>query len=118
MKNALFDHPTGPRSNLIIIDQLINPPTLFGSFRDLSLFCRVFLNLYVLIESEDPDPYFRWLRERGGMDFVSDFVRPDTESGIFIDVDYNRSPTVVTDRIVPENLNRILSEIKMVHSLR
>jgi len=40
---------------LLIRDQLVNPPTWFSSFRDLTLYCHIFLKDDILIESEDPD---------------------------------------------------------------
>ena len=42
-------------STLIIRDQLVNPPTWFASFRDLTLFCSIFLKKEIVIESEDVD---------------------------------------------------------------
>lgn len=66
---------------LIIRDALVNPPTWFASFRDLTLYCAVMLKLDIVIESEEVDIYHRWLRRRGGMDFVRDFVRPGQRSG-------------------------------------
>jgi hypothetical protein len=51
---------------LIIRDRLVNPPTWFSSFRDLTLYCHIFLKDDVLIESDDPDPYYRWMRSPGG----------------------------------------------------
>ena len=92
---------------LLIRDQLVNPPTWFSSFRDLTLYCHVFLRDDILIESDDPDPYYRWMRSRGGMDFVEDFVRPGQEDGVHLDVEHNYPRTVVTDRIAPENVHRL-----------
>ena len=97
---------------LIIRDQLVNPPTWFSSFRDLTLYCHVFLKDDVVIESEDPDPYFRWMRPRGGMDFVEDFVRPGAEDGVHLDVEHNYPRTVVTDRIAPENVHSLIRLIR------
>ncbi|HTQ31953.1 MAG TPA: hypothetical protein VMI53_12150, partial [Opitutaceae bacterium] len=67
---------------LIIRDQLVNPPTWFLSFRDLTLYCSVFLRLDIIVESDDIDTYYRWLRPRGGLDFVEQFVRPGEEAGL------------------------------------
>jgi hypothetical protein len=97
---------------LIIRDQLVNPPTWFSSFRDLTLYCHIFLRDSVVIESEDPDPYYRWIRGRGGMDFVEDFVRPGSEDGIHVDVDLNYPRTVLTDRISPENMHWLIARIR------
>lgn len=97
---------------LIIRDQLANPPTWFSSFRDLTLYCNIFMKDDVVIESEDPDPYYRWIRARGGMDFVEDFVRPGAEEGVHLDVEHNYPRTVVTDRIAPENLHSLIRLIR------
>lgn len=97
---------------LIIRDQLVNPPTWFLSFRDLTLYCSVFLRLDILVESDDIDTYYRWLRPRGGLDFVEQFVRPGEEKGLRLDVEAARPPTVVTDRITPENAGRLIRQIQ------
>lgn len=97
---------------LIIRDQLVTPPTWFLSFRDLTLYCHVFLKTEVVIESEDPDPYWRWMRARGGMDFVEDFVRPGSERGLRLDFEPTYPPCIVTDRIAPENVHRLIARIR------
>ena len=102
---------------LIIRDQLVTPPTWFSSFRDLTLYCHVFLHADILIESNDPDPYWRWMRPRGGMDFVEDFVRPGLEDGVRLDVEPNYPRSVITDRIAPENLQELISKIRVCGSL-
>ena len=96
---------------LIIRDQLVNPPTWFSSFRDLTLYCHIFLHHDVVIESQDPDPYFRWMRPRGGLDFVQDFVRPGSEDGVHLDLEHNYPRSVITDRIAPENVHRLIAQI-------
>src|SRR4051812_45550523 len=96
---------------LIIRDQLVNPPTWFSSFRDLTLYCHIFLRQDVVIESQDPDPYFRFMRPRGGLDFVQDFVRPGSEDGVHLDVEHNYPRSVITDRISPENVHRLIAQI-------
>lgn len=102
---------------LIIRDQLVNPPTWFASFRDLTLYCHIFLKDEVVIESEDVDTYYRWIKPRGGMDFVEDFVRPGAEDGLHLDLEYNYPRTVITDRIAPENLDRIIQRIRCCRGL-
>ena len=52
---------------LIIRDQLTCPPTWFASFRDLTLYCHVFLKQDVLIESAQADFYWRWIKQRAGI---------------------------------------------------
>lgn len=104
--------------NLIIRDQLVNPPTWFASFRDLTLYCHIFLHDDIVIESENPDPYYLWIKPRGGMDFVEDFVRPGSESGVRLDVEHNYPQSVVTDRIAPENVHRLISLIRRIRGIR
>ncbi len=100
---------------LIIRDQLVNPPTWFASFRDLTLYCNVFLKDDVVIESEDADIYYHWIKPRGGMDFIEDFVRPGAENGIHLDIEHNFPQTIVTDRIAPENVHQL---IRMIQAAR
>jgi hypothetical protein len=97
---------------LIIRDQLVNPPTWFASFRDLTLYCHIFLHHDIVIESDDPDPYVRFMRPRGGMDFVADFVRPGAEDGLHLDTAHNYPCSIVTDRIAPENVHRLIAGIR------
>ncbi len=96
---------------LIISDKVISPPTTRSAFRDLTLYCDIFLKKPVVIESNDPDPFYRWLRPMGGMDFVQDFVRPGSEIGLRIDS--KPAPlTIVADRIVAENLHWLIVRLK------
>jgi hypothetical protein len=97
---------------LIIRDQLVNPPTWFLSFRDLTLYCAIFLRLDVVVESDEIDTYYRWIKPRGGMDFVKDFVRPGTENGLRLDIHAQYPRSVVTDRIAPENVDRLIQQIR------
>jgi hypothetical protein len=66
----------------------------------------------MVIESEDVDIYWRWLKQRGGMDFIEDFVRPGSEDGLRLDIEHNYPRTIVVDRIVPENTHTLISRIK------
>ncbi len=100
--------------NLIIRDQLLNPPTWFASFRDLTLYCNIFLRDHIVIESDDPDLYYRWIKPKGGMDFIEDFVRPGSEEGMHLDISHNYPRTIVTDRIAPENVHRLIALISQL----
>ena len=97
---------------LVIRDQLVCPPTWFASFRDLTLYCHIMLKLEIVIESEDADVYYRWIKPRGGMDFIEDFVRPGTEDGARLDLACTTNRTIVTDRIAPENVHRLIASIR------
>ncbi|MBA3848658.1 MAG: hypothetical protein C0502_01525 [Opitutus sp.] len=97
---------------LLIRDQLTCPPTWFLSYRDLTLYCAVMLRLDIVLESDNPDLYYRWVRPRGGMDFVQDIVRPGSERGVHLDFERHFANTVVTDRIAPENVHRLIASIR------
>lgn len=97
---------------LLIRDQLTCPPTWFLSYRDLTLYCAVMLKLDVVLESDDPDLYYHWIRRRGGMDFVQDIVRPGAERGVHLDRERQFANTIVTDRIAPENVHRLIASIR------
>jgi len=97
---------------LLIRDQLTCPPTWFASYRDLTLYCAIFLKLDIVIESENPDPYYRWIKPRGGMDFIEDIIRPGTECGLHLDLKREFPRTIITDRIAPENVHRLIASIR------
>ena len=97
---------------LIIRDQLVCPPTWFASYRDLTLYCHILLKLDIVIESETTDMYYRWIKPKGGMDFIEDFVRPGSEDGPRLDLARTTPRTIVTDRIAPENVHRLIAGIR------
>lgn len=97
---------------LIIRDQLVCPPTWFASYRDLTLYCHILLKMDIVIESEAADVYYHWIKPRGGMDFIEDFVRPGSEKGPRLDLTRATSSTIVTDRIAPENVHRLIASIR------
>ena len=97
---------------LIIRDQLVCPPTWFASYRDLTLYCHILLKLDIVIESETADMYYHWIKPRGGMDFIEDIVRPGSEHGTRLDVASHAPCTIVTDRIAPENVHRLIGAIR------
>jgi hypothetical protein len=97
---------------LIIRDQLVCPPTWFASYRDLTLYCHILLKMDIVIESESADIYYHWIKPRGGMDFIEDFVRPGSEAGPKLDLTRSTASTIVTDRIAPENVHRLIASIR------
>ncbi len=97
---------------LLIRDQLTCPPTWFASYRDLTLYCAVILKMDIVLESAEPDAYYRWIKPRGGMDFIEDIVRPGTERGVHLDTARNFPATIITDRIAPENVHRLIAAIR------
>lgn len=105
---------------LIIRDQLLTPPTWFLSFRDLTLYCVTFMRAEIVIEIDsgaNPDSYWKWMKPRGGMDYVKDFVERGKEDGVRLDTEPNFPRTIVTDRIAIENYHRLLGQIKFLGGL-
>lgn len=104
--------------NLIIRAHLLNPPTKLGSFRELTLFIKLWhQNISdILIESarQDVDLYWKFLRSSpGSLDFVSEFVYEDEEEyGLRIDDFCRISPTIQAPYIRENNLQNILKAIK------
>ena len=99
---------------LLIRDQLVCPPTWFASYRDLTLYCSVLLHMDIVIESDEPDAYHGWIKRRGGMDFIKDFVRPGSEHGVHLDFAPHFPGTILTDRIAPENVHRLIASIRVL----
>jgi hypothetical protein len=66
----------------------------------------------IVIESEAADLYYRWIKPKGGMDFIEDFVRPGSEEGTRLDVARAKPRTIATDRIAPENVHRLIAGIR------
>jgi hypothetical protein len=64
------------------------------------------------VESDQIDTYYRWIKPRGGMDFVEDFVRPGSEDGVRLDIEHSYPRTIITDRISPENVGRLIAQIQ------
>jgi len=102
---------------IIIKDELVNPPTWFSSFRDLTLICSLRLHADIVIETQETDLYYKWLKPRGGMDFIDDFVLPGLEEGIRLDTELNFDPSIVVDRIVPENTHQLYNRIQFATTL-
>jgi hypothetical protein len=48
------------------------------------------------------------------MDFVADFVRPGAEDGVHLDVEHNYPRSIVTDRIAPENVHRLIAGLRAI----
>jgi hypothetical protein len=51
------------------------------------------------------------------MDFIADFVQPGLEEGIRIDTELNFDPSIVVDRIVPENTHLLYNRIQFATTL-
>jgi len=95
--------------NLIIEADLVNPPTLIGAFRDLTFFATLWPPHYDVLlkcDHEYVDIYYNFIKAKGCMDFIKDFIYAD-EEGLYIG-------NKITDRITPETLPKLLKRIGFV----
>jgi hypothetical protein len=96
--------------NLIIEAELINPPTMLGSFRDLTFFATKYHPHYEVLlkcDHELVDLYYHFLKRHiGGMDFVRDFIYKE-EKGLSV----GPHGIITVDRIIPENMPFLLQRI-------
>lgn len=93
----------------------MNPPTSISCFRDLTLYAHLFNKYFVLIEAEPKDPYYRYLKKAGAMDYVDDIILPGEETGIRIDTDFVYAPTAcVVDKITAYNLKYIVQSLGLL----
>ncbi len=101
---------------IIIRDELSAPPSWFPSFRDLTLYVAVFVKTDIVVESDNIDVYYRWLKPRGGMDFVSDFVPTGRERGLRIDtvarLGVPEGRRIIVPRILPENMHHLICAVR------
>lgn len=93
--------------NLLIEADLVNPPTMMGSFRDLTFFAHKYpphYDVLIYCPKEDVDIYYKFMKHyAGSLDFVEDFVF-EKEHGIFLS-------SRAVGRIAPETLPSLLNRI-------
>ena len=95
--------------HIIINAPLVNPPSSVSCFRTLTMVAHISLNHTVLLETDfEKDPYYRFLKKFGAMDFVDDILQIGEESGLRFDTEPRFAPSHVIDRIDHYNLNNCL----------
>ena len=104
-------------NNLIIDAELTEPPSEVSVFRDVTLYSKVFMSLYVLLECESDmkDLYWYWLKRRGAYDFVDAILTPGEEQGIVISY---KKGNVSVNMLTVETLQFTLSRIKTLRGLQ
>ena len=101
--------------NLIIVSTLSEPPSDGLYFRFLTMVVKTDLNMDVVVESEKEliDHYYHFLKSKGYMDYVDDFIIPEwREEGIRIDTELKYPMTIKTPYIKYENTLNLLGQIK------
>ena len=107
--------------NLIISSTLSSDPPSEGLyFRHVTMMAKKELDYCVVIESEekDIDYYYKFLKEKGWLDFVDDFIIPEwSEEGVRV-ATKNRYPlTIKVPYIRYENTLYLLGQIKSIRSI-
>jgi hypothetical protein len=106
--------------SLIIVSDLINPPSEGLYFRHLTMVSALDFKQDVLIESEKEyvDIYYNYLKKRGLYDFVEEFIQPEWRvDGIRIDTELNYPKTIKTNYIRYENVENLIKQIKSLSSI-
>jgi len=98
--------------SLLIVDgHLIFPPTEVSCFRDVTLYAQVFRSLDVVVQVEPHwvDTCYHYLKSRGALDYVEDFVSPGTTHGLHLS---DSTPChILARKIWAGNLNRIINSL-------
>jgi hypothetical protein len=96
---------------LIVRASVTNPPTNILSFRELTHFAKHKLYMDVLIETHNVDLYYKWLKPRGAMDYIDDILPVGIENGLRLEPKPEYAPSIIVDRITPENQKQLSSRI-------
>jgi len=95
--------------HIIINAQLVNPPSSVSCFRTLTMVAHIFHNYTVLLETDfEKDPYYRFLKKFGAMDYVDDILLTGEETGLRFDTEPRFAPSHIIDRIDHYNLDSCL----------
>lgn len=99
----------------LIKDSLINPPTSIICFRDLTFWIhydyRSISDILIESEKQNIDFYWKYLKKFGAMDFITDFVQPETEVGLRLAEEPIISPTIQAVYINEKNVFNILRAV-------
>ena len=103
--------------NLIINSMLIDTPRSDNlAIRYLTSYSKCDLKLCNLIEVEQElkDPYYKYMKQLGLMDYIDYYITPEEyESGIRLDIDFNYSNTIKTNCISFENTKALTKQLKL-----
>lgn len=107
--------------NLIVVSQLLDtPPNDNLAIRYVAMEAKTGLNLPVLVEVEQEmkDPYYKYMKTLGLMDFIDQYITPEErEEGIRVDVELKYPLTVKTKTIQFGNALSIISQIKKLQKI-
>ena len=102
---------------LIILDaELSDPPSSRTCFRDVTLYASIFIEADIVVECSPwmVDPYWKWLKEGGAMDFVEDIVKFGEVYGYSIRRKYGGNLNL--DRLNETSLNKVITTLNYFKS--
>ena len=102
---------------LIIEAALTEPPSEIACFRDVTLYASCFIKKRIVLECEESmkDIYWKWLKQYGAFDYITDIVEPFSESDISI---RSSKGNITVPRIDCTNLEFILQGLERLRYLR
>lgn len=106
--------------NLIINADLSTTPTEILYFRYITLAAHTNLKLDCLLETEQElkDSYYKFLKQQGCMDFISQIViPPENQFGVRLDNKLAFPLTVLTKSITSQNVINLLGQIKWLSKI-
>lgn len=103
--------------NLIVVADIVNPPTETLPFRDVTGTAKINFLMDVLLESEQDlkDIYWKFMRPRGMFDYIDDIVTPrEREEGLRIDAKKNHPKTMIAKSITINNERLLISKLSVL----
>ena len=97
---------------LIVLDaELSDPPSSRACFRDVTLYASIFIEADILVECSPwmVDPYWKWLKDGGAMDYVEEIVKFGEVQGYSIRRNYGGNLNI--DRLNERSLNRVITTL-------
>ena len=104
--------------NLIVVADIVNPPTEVLPFRDVTGAAKIKFKMDVLLESDEElkDIYWRFMRSRGMFDYFADIVTPkENERGVRIDAAINKPLTFVAKSITVYNERLLIKKLALMY---
>ena len=101
--------------NLIIADDLVEPPSEILPLRTVTMISHVNMELSILLHTtqEMKDLYYHWMKPRGLMDYISYILNEqEWEDGIRVDIVGIYPNTIVVKYIRLENQLYLIGRIK------
>ena len=97
--------------NLIIEAPLTEPPSEISCFRDVTLYSKTFIFEDILVQCQEGTRsiYWKWLKQHGAHDFISQLIRED-EKVVGFKIATMRGNYII-DKISCENIHTIISRL-------